>query len=64
MNNKFSEAETEHMKAVASRIAKTVKKKGTSYAMKYLIHVAGWGENEAKRIVKYAQKYNEEKPPA
>lgn len=49
----------EHQRAVAERMADTVAKKGTAYAMKYLIHCAGWSEAEAKQIVKYAK----EKPP-
>lgn len=46
----------DHMKAVANRLVDTVKKKGTAYTMKYLIHVVGWSENEAMQIVRYALK--------
>lgn len=49
----------DHMKVVAKRMAATIEKKGTAYALKYLIHCCGWSEDEAKRIVEYAK----EKPP-
>ena len=50
----------EHMKAVGRRMSDVISKKGRSYAMKYLIQVAGWSEAEADQIVKYAER--KEKP--